>query len=135
MIGRRSFGKGTFQEPEAWPTNKKISLFKTQGFYLLPSRNPTQLTGVKPDIEMKATAFEKREENIFFKPITHIDERYPQLKASELVKNDIYKKCIETPAVNSNAVEDLYLQKSRGILNCAIETKIRMAQSGKLNLN
>ncbi|MGZ3691354.1 MAG: S41 family peptidase [Pseudobdellovibrio sp.] len=135
IVGRRSFGKGTFQEPEVWPTNKKISLFKTQGFYLLPSRNPTQLTGVQPDIEMKATSVEKREENIFFRPIAHVQEKYPQLKSNELVKNDIYKKCINGVNSGSNAVEDLYLQKSKNILDCSIETKSRLAQAGKAVLN
>ena len=45
VVGSITFVKGTFQEIEPWNDSKKIGLFKTQGFYLLPSGESPQFYG------------------------------------------------------------------------------------------
>ena len=93
IVGRRTFGKGTFQEIEEWDTSSRISLFKTKGFYLLPSRNPTQLVGVTPDIETAREDEEKREGDLYYRPINYMGERYAGLKKSELSSNPVSSNC------------------------------------------
>ena len=128
ILGRRTFGKGTFQEPEDWLLNDKITLFKTQGLYLLPSRNSTQAIGVKPDIELPTAGLESREENYFVNPIRLIKKEYPPLKPSELSKNFDWKKCADqTPSATLS--DDLYLRTSINIMNCALGSKPTLAQA------
>lgn len=128
IVGRRTFGKGTFQEPEDWLMNDKISLFKTQGLYLLPSRNTTQAIGVKPDIELPVTGMENREENYFVNPIRLVKKEYPALKKSELSKNFDWKNC-EDKKASATLSDDLYLRTSLNIMNCALGSKATLAQA------
>jgi carboxyl-terminal processing protease len=133
VIGQQTFGKGTFQEPEEWFLNEKISLFKTQGFYLLPSRNSTQVTGVRPDIEMPGTGTVKREGETFFNPVYKKGPKYREMRSQDLVKNFEYTNCAKPPAMN--LPDDSVLQKSVEILGCAKETSLSLAQSSETVLN
>lgn len=117
VIGESTFGKGTFQEPEEWFLNSKISLYKTQGLYLLPSRNSTQLLGIKPDIELHAEeAPLKREGSAFFNPIKATTFKYEKLKKSEEQRRFIFNSCKDVESILS---DDLYLRESLRNLSCA----------------
>lgn len=112
IIGERSFGKGTFQEPEPWLLNSKISIYKTQGFYLLPSRNSTQIVGVKPDIDVrKKKLTDKREAQMFYNPISVSKNRYDKLVNTK--KNN---RACESRL--QDETEDQFLQKSIDYLEC-----------------
>lgn len=133
IVGQRTFGKGTFQEPEEWFLNEKISLFKTQGFYLLPSRNSTQISGVRPDVEVAGAGPRKREQNLFFNPIHKKNEKYQAFRKKDLVGNFEYRGCSTSPAWTGG--DDLGLQKSVELLRCAREKNISLAQSAATILN
>lgn len=127
LIGRRTFGKGTFQEPEEWILNPKISLFKTQGYYLLPSRQSTQQVGVTPDIQMQAPKeTERREENLFSNPFKPHVEKYPGLRTAELFGNPITKDCLA--AAQTGLVTES-LKTALGVLSCEVTGKSQMALS------
>ncbi len=71
LVGERTFGKGSFQEGEEWPKNKKLLYFQTQGTFHLPSGKSPQLVGITPDIEITeniASSFQ-REEDLYIYPI------------------------------------------------------------------
>lgn len=135
VVGRRTFGKGTFQEPESWVLNPKVSLFKTQGRYLLPSRNATQVVGVKPDIEMAAEQNEKREENIFFRPLEKAAKKYPSLKPTELVYSSDFEFSFKNCKRSLSAQDDIYLQAGVQMIDCAVARKNSLAQTLPLNFN
>jgi carboxyl-terminal processing protease len=129
IIGRRTFGKGTFQEPEPWVLNPQISLFKTQGRYLLPSRNSTQAVGVKPDVELAQEPDEKREKDIYFRPLPSADEKYPPLRAGELVKKFDYEKCSHDLKLKKEG--DIYLSTAQQVLDCTTGRGSMLAQAGQ----
>ena len=113
VVGERTFGKGTFQEPEVWNRNAKISLFRTQGFYLLPSGTSTQLKGVVPDFEENEMHLQLREETNFYNPTA----ANQVTQSSDGTKNyaDELKKC----KVNYEfKKEDLILKKGLEVLSC-----------------
>lgn len=117
VIGETTFGKGTFQESEEWLLNEKISLYKTQGLYLLPSRNSTQLIGIKPDVELRAeTSPVKRESSAFFNPVGLQKSNYAKLRTDEMVEIYTYKQCFDTDHFET---EDVYLRESVRYLSCA----------------
>ncbi len=145
IMGERTFGKGTFQEPEEWVMNSKVSLYKTQGFYLLPSGKSTQLKGVTPDIALPAESDSVRgESQIYFKPIPaatkNITENYTRLKNTEAVKNTDLAANLNTGLAvdldtdsacnkkNTLMIEDLYLRKSLDYLNCGKVSDSKIAQ-------
>ncbi|MCX7977847.1 MAG: S41 family peptidase [Bdellovibrionaceae bacterium] len=66
LVGERSFGKGSFQEPEVWSLNDKVALFSTKGFYLLPSRSSTQLNGLEPDYEVGVPGLKAESERLTY---------------------------------------------------------------------
>ncbi len=113
IVGERTFGKGTFQEPEVWSKNAKISLFRTQGFYLLPSGASTQLKGVLPDFEQNENHVRTREETNYFNPI----ESAEFFNATARIKNfeDELTKCRAAHAFNK---EDAVLRKGLEVLSC-----------------
>ena len=113
VVGERTFGKGTFQEPETWSKNAKMSLFRTQGFYLLPSGASTQLKGVTPDFEENEKNVQMREETNFYNPTAA--NQYAV--SNSRVKNftDELKKC----KINYEfKKEDLILKKGLEVLSC-----------------
>ena len=117
IIGEMTFGKGTFQESEEWLLNEKISLYKTQGLYLLPSRNSTQLVGIKPNVELHAEISPvKRESVAFFNPVSIQKNKYAKLKANEVVEFFTYKQCFDADHFET---EDIYLRESIRYLSCA----------------
>lgn len=71
IVGERTFGKGTFQEPEPWIYNDQISFYRTKGFYLLPDRRSAQLVGILPDVEIVGEVKAQREEDLFYNPLLH----------------------------------------------------------------
>jgi carboxyl-terminal processing protease len=127
IIGRRTFGKGTFQEPEPWVVNPEISLFKTQGRYLLPSRNSTQVVGVKPDVELTQEGDEKREKDVYFRPLPGLTDKYPPLRQSELVKKFDYESCSKNLKLKKEG--DLYLNTAIDVMNCTKERSNLLAQA------
>lgn len=69
VVGERTFGKGTFQEAEAWIKNPEINIYKTKGFYLLPSGKSPQLKGIAPDIVFVENQTRRREEDMYYRPL------------------------------------------------------------------
>lgn len=70
VIGERTFGKGTFQEGEAWFKNPKILIFQTKGLFTLPSGSSPQLIGIIPDIRINSWDIaEGREEDLYYNPV------------------------------------------------------------------
>ncbi len=118
IVGEKTFGKGTFQEPENWLNKKQISIFKTKGFYLLPSGASTQLTGVTPDIELNDGDESTSESLNYMNPIR-----------PEIYNLNISKKSIEgLPFANCTktnydvTTNDLFLDEALKILSCQAVT-------------
>lgn len=117
VIGETTFGKGTFQESEEWLLNEKISLYKTQGLYLLPSRNSTQLVGIRPNVELHAEKSPvKRENAAFYNPVGLQRIKYANLRADEMAEFYTYKQCFDADRFET---EDVYLHESIRYLSCA----------------
>ncbi|MBL7556657.1 MAG: PDZ domain-containing protein [Bdellovibrionaceae bacterium] len=77
LIGERTFGKGSFQEGEEWPKNKRLLYFQTKGTFHLPSGRSPQLLGITPDIQVKenfASIFQ-REEELYLYPVGNREVR------------------------------------------------------------
>lgn len=120
VVGERSFGKGTFQEPEMWKLNPKVTLYKTQGFYLLPSRNSTQLRGVEPDVVVEENELARREENLYFNPLQAEENLYAGLAEREKVRAYSYPVCETNSNVKSEdkSLSDEYLSTAIQRLSC-----------------
>lgn len=116
LVGEVTFGKGTFQEPETWTKNSNVSLFRTQGFYLLPSRKSTQLVGVTPDVEVIEPHQHNRELNTYFHPIQNGNLDF-QLKSqlSMTVQKNL-KNCNNSQTFD--LIDDVILKESIRILSC-----------------
>ncbi len=52
IVGRLTFGKGSYQEGQVWSENENILFFKTGGLYYLPSGKTPQKIGIQPDISL-----------------------------------------------------------------------------------
>ncbi len=113
IVGERTFGKGTFQESETWSKNAKISLFRTQGFYLLPSGASTQLKGVIPDFEQNENHVRTREETNYFNPIAAAE--FSDTVARVRNFHDELKKC---PSSVNFKKDDVVLRKGLEVLSC-----------------
>lgn len=133
LIGEKSFGKGTFQESEIWSKNQKVSLFKTQGYYLLPSRRSTQLVGVTPDIEIDEQHLKMREENIYFNPLPNLNEDLGIDLVSRKNYEESLQKCLDYSEVISQ--KDLVLQKSLQVLSCHRLTSLLAQQYSPTDFN
>jgi carboxyl-terminal processing protease len=135
IVGERTYGKGTFQEPQEWVLKSKVSLFKTQGIYLLPSRNSTQLSGVKPDVVLNLEQDTKREDVAYFRPVQAKPLADNKLRNSEIEKIFSYSSCNLDPAsdhrsaYSSAQTEDAYIHQGLKYLNCVQKTDINIAQS------
>lgn len=127
LIGERTFGKGTFQESEEWALNGRVSLFKTQGLYLLPSRNSTQLVGITPDVEIKSSDKSGREEDIYYSPHSFGVAIYSGLRESEKMPGFIYRDC--GAAASADILnEDAYLAEGLRYLKCSKASESNLAQ-------
>lgn len=116
LVGERTFGKGTFQEPEVWSKNSKVALFKTQGFYLLPSGHSPQLKGITPDFIENEPHIQLREEASYFNPIaaSHYLESETSVKAAKNYSTE-FEKCIPNAVYDNN---DVVLNKGLEVLAC-----------------
>ncbi len=118
IIGERTFGKGTFQEVDSWLDKKNIGLFKTKGFYLLPSNASTQFFGVTPDIEMNDGNEITSESLNYMNPIK--PEVY-NLKASMKSTDKLpFSSCLQTQTLAST--NDVFLDKAMQVLSCQAVT-------------
>ncbi len=133
LVGEKSFGKGTFQESEVWSKNEKVSLFKTQGYYLLPSRRSTQLVGVIPDIEIDEQHLKMREENIYFNPLPNLNEDI----GPDLIVRKNYEDSLQKCLDYSEAIlqKDAVLQKSLQVLSCHRLTSLLAQQYSPTDFN
>lgn len=145
IVGEVSFGKGTFQEAEPWTKNSKVSLFRTQGFYLLPDKSSTQLRGVTPDYVMDDKHPDLRESGIYFNPIAS-PEMNSYIKENDLISkteqiNFALNKCIEkfekqfnhtklsvTYEFQKIVQDDTFVKKAIDILSCNQLTSVMASQ-------
>ncbi|AGH96461.1 carboxyl-terminal protease [Pseudobdellovibrio exovorus JSS] len=136
IVGERSFGKGTFQEPESWKLNPKVTLYKTQGFYLLPSRNSTQLRGVVPDVVIEDNEHARREENLYLNPLKAEENLYAGLAEREKVRAYSYPACdsVGTLKGTSNS-EDSYLATAVQHLGCVQPWSSSLAEQKAHSIN
>lgn len=97
LIGERTFGKGSFQEGEEWPKNKRLLYFQTRGTFHLPSGRSPQLIGITPDVQVAesfASLFQ-REEELYLYPIGNrevrekVSKRTASVQECGSVKNEI----------------------------------------------
>lgn len=115
IVGERTFGKGTFQEPEMWSKNSKITLFKTQGFYLLPGGESPQGKGITPDFVQSEGHLQVREEMSYFNPIntSQMLDGLPEPKSKNFTSE--LEKCLPNMAFDK---EDQLLNKGLEVLAC-----------------
>ncbi len=117
LVGERTFGKGTFQEGETWIKNSKITFFRTQGFYLLPSGASPQLKGIIPDLVQPENHQNLRESTSYFNPIAANHDF--DVESKEIPKQvrftSEFKKCLPTM---SYAKDDQLLKMGLEILAC-----------------
>ncbi len=133
IVGEKTFGKGTFQESEVWSKNPKVSLFKTQGYYLLPSHTSPQLNGIRPDIVLDEQHIKLREDNLYFNPIQSLDD---VLDTDVITKNNYeesLQKCLDYSDVIGK--KDSFLQKSLQILSCHRITSMLAQQYSPADFN
>lgn len=126
IVGERTFGKGTFQEPEQWAMKSTVSLFKTQGIYLLPSRNSTQLRGVIPDVVLNAEADTRREEVAYYRPVKLKNSKMNKLRNSEIEKDFSFSSC---KVQKNTSSEDIYVSQGMDYLGCVQKTDVNLAQT------
>lgn len=116
VLGERTFGKGTFQEVESWMGKKEISLFKTKGFYLLPSGTSTQFSGVIPDIDVEDRFSVTSEDQNYLNPIRpEIFNLRTKEHQSFLGKISLDHCGLNIPRMVS---EDAFINHAQGVLTC-----------------
>ena len=116
IIGEKTFGKGTFQESEQWTKNNRITLFRTQGFYLLPSNFSTQLAGINPDIELSEPHLQLREENTYMNPFANQKFDKAIHHKPKTFFEESLKKC--STLKKDFLTDDQLLKKAVDILSC-----------------
>lgn len=120
IIGEKTFGKGSFQEITRWKGSSKISLYKTQGFYLLPSGESTQLQGVTPDLIVDSEPEGNRESNTYKFPLKYQANKISKTKKLQYNKKFNYsKKCLRYSEKILSS-EDPTLNAGKNFLNCQI---------------
>ena len=115
IIGERTFGKGTFQEIEPWLDKTEISLFKTKGFYLLPSGASTQFSGVVPDVELKSQTDISREDLNYMNPIN--PEMFNLKMADKNKSQWPLNNCIKNQFIQPT--EDSFVNEALQVLSCS----------------
>lgn len=133
LVGEKTFGKGSFQESEIWSKNSKVNMFRTQGYYLLPSQTSPQLIGIQPDIEVDEQHMKLREENLYFNPLPNLNE----IATSDLSRRKNYEeslqKCLDYSEVL--AQKDPVMQKSLQVLSCHRITSLLAQQYNPTDFN
>lgn len=116
LVGERTFGKGTFQEGDVWSKNSKINLYKTMGYYLLPNGDTTQLKGVEPDIYVQENKTQKREEDLYFRPLP-ADKIHSQNKVKKIAG---FLRANEDHCIADNTLvnEDKIIERGLKIVAC-----------------
>jgi hypothetical protein len=85
--------------------------------------------GVKPDVELAREPDEKREKDIYFRPLPSAEEKYPPLRTSELVKKFDYEKCSHDLKLIKEG--DIYLSTALKVLDCTTGRGSVLAQAGQ----
>ncbi len=118
IVGERTFGKGTFQEVDTWLDKKNIGLFKTKGFYLLPSGASTQFFGVEPDVILNNGNEITSESLNYINPVK--PEAFNLKIAARQVKPLPFHLCSKNEVVLSaeKTSTDLFLDKALQVLSC-----------------
>lgn len=129
IIGERTFGKGSFQEPEMWSLNKKIHLYKTQGLYLLPNQYSTQLGGITPDIEIVIEKNPKREKDIFFNPLRLTRENEKMPEKNKKISSQLLMECTQNKKLASVESRDKLLISGLNYIECISTAKGNLAQA------
>jgi carboxyl-terminal processing protease len=133
IVGERTFGKGSFQEIERWNESSKVSLFKTQGFYLLPSGETTQLKGVTPDVTLDDENAVMSEADLYQFPL-----HYKADKRSTLAHNLMYKKSNHANNCSLPSVKDYssdkFIASAQQVLGCEIALSAK-ADDKEQNIN
>jgi carboxyl-terminal processing protease len=127
IVGERTYGKGTFQEPQEWALKSHVSLFKTQGIYLLPSRNSTQLSGITPDVVLNLEQDARREELSYFRPVQAKPSKNYKLLNSEIEKEFSYSFC-KVDHVRTYD-EDSYIYQGLKYLDCVQKIDVNIAET------
>lgn len=119
VIGEKTFGKGTFQESDIWLNKNDIGIFKTKGFYLLPSGASTQFFGVSPDIELNDGNEITSESLNYMNPVK---PAVYNLKAS--IKSSAallpFSACVN--GLSQSSSNDVFVDKAVQILSCTAVT-------------
>lgn len=116
LVGERSFGKGSFQEPETWARNHHVVLFQTKGFYYLPSGRSPQLTGLLPDVPVQFRVTEVlREEDQYLNPL-----KAPNGGHIARAKSKALSACSD---IEETIGEDPQLNQARRTLFCELGVK------------
>lgn len=114
LVGERTFGKGSFQEGEIWAENSNIALFKTKGFYYLPTGLSPQKIGLEPDITVAFRGTDsQREEDQYFNALSAPAQK-GWFASRPLVNWD---SCFLSDATAS---EDLEVETARQGLLCSV---------------
>lgn len=133
VVGERTFGKGSFQEIERWNESSSISLFKTQGFYLLPSGETTQLKGVTPDVVLDDENAVMSEFDLYQFPL-----HYKADKRSTMAHNLMYKKAVRPSncgyASAKGYSDDKFIASAQQVLGCEIALSAK-ADDKEQNIN
>ncbi len=133
VVGEKTFGKGTFQESEVWSKNLKVTLFKTQGYYLLPSQMSPQLAGIQPDVELDEKHLKLREENLYFNPLQNLTDEPRGRTSARKIYEESLQKCLDYSDVITK--NDPILQKGLQILSCHRITSLLAQQYNPADFN
>ncbi|HEY8271490.1 MAG TPA: S41 family peptidase, partial [Pseudobdellovibrionaceae bacterium] len=116
LVGERSFGKGSFQEGEAWSKNPHIAIFETKGFYYLPSGRTPQLVGLEPDVKVGLKdSFALREVDQFWYPLVP-ESLSIQMETAVGLQTDI-ATCISFDS-DFLSSDDPEIKEAHRVLNC-----------------
>jgi carboxyl-terminal processing protease len=133
IVGEKTFGKGSFQEIERWNESSSISLFRTQGFYLLPSGETTQLKGVMPDVTLDDENAVMSEFDLYQFPL-----HFKADKRSTMAHNLMYKKAVRPNNCGHSSVkgysEDKFIASAQQVLGCEIALSAK-ADDKEQNIN
>lgn len=134
IIGERTFGKGSFQEIDMWNEDTDISLFQTQGFYLLPSGESTQLKGVEPDLILDDENKVVSEGELYQFPLEYKGTLKSSLESAKTHKKTNHEQLCGG-VFNINTSGDKFIAHAQQVLGCQVELSAKAeARSENINL-
>lgn len=134
IIGERTFGKGSFQEMEMWNEDVDISLFHTRGFYLLPSGESTQLTGVQPDLILDDENKVVSEAELYQFPLEYKTDVKSSVVQAKMSKKTNYEQLCGG-FTDKNYSGDKFIAHAQQVLGCQVELSAKAeARSENINL-